>query len=327
MGSNTKNDPVTRFALFTKARELAAQAANAELALSTIDHQATHYEIDHLKAKGDLLVSMSKLAGGTAARQAMIAQCNHVIDLALVGDQYDTARRVAAVASAMARDMGNSVARAEAARRIAEVNECDIAYTKSKAATATLARSPSNPDANLVAGTFRCFVRGDWNSGLPMLAAGRDPVLKALAQRDLAAPADAAAQAALADAWWELAEQQTDLRKRQVRQHAAMWYQKSIPQLNGFAKASAEKRLKDAMATGAAGTPVVDLLKMVGRSAYTRRVSRMEDRSADGAGCNGRLSRNSPAFNHTLARNPGHNHNVEWRAGLVRFGSSLVSGQ
>ena len=61
------------------------------------------------------------------------------------------------------------------------------------------------PGGESVLGTYLCFVRGDWDRGLPHLAAGSDAALAATAKHDLARPQDAAARAAAGDAWWGLA--------------------------------------------------------------------------------------------------------------------------
>ena len=68
-----------------------------------------------------------------------------------------------------------------------------------------LEQHPEDAEANLVVGKNLCFRKGDWDDGLDFLARGSDPVLKELAQNDLALPRDAKAQIELGDAWWERA--------------------------------------------------------------------------------------------------------------------------
>ena len=54
-----------------------------------------------------------------------------------------------------------------------------------KKALAALDRNPTHPAANQMVGKYRCFNKGNWITGLPMLALGSDPELKALAIVDL----------------------------------------------------------------------------------------------------------------------------------------------
>ncbi len=60
-----------------------------------------------------------------------------------------------------------------------------------------------DPGANLTAGKYTCFSKGDWKKGLSMLAVGGDPLLRALAERDLKGPATPEEKASLGDAWRE----------------------------------------------------------------------------------------------------------------------------
>lgn len=47
---------------------------------------------------------------------------------------------------------------------------------------------PANPEANLAVGRWYCFSNDDWEDGLPLLAAGSDANLKAVATGDLSQP-------------------------------------------------------------------------------------------------------------------------------------------
>ena len=45
-----------------------------------------------------------------------------------------------------------------------------------------LEKQPGDPTANLAAGRYYCFVKGDWEMGIPMLALGSETALKELAE-------------------------------------------------------------------------------------------------------------------------------------------------
>ena len=47
---------------------------------------------------------------------------------------------------------------------------------------------PVEPAANLAAGRYLCFVKGDWEQGVPYLALGSDAQLKAVAPMELRRP-------------------------------------------------------------------------------------------------------------------------------------------
>ena len=45
-----------------------------------------------------------------------------------------------------------------------------------------LKKTPDDPKANEAVGRYNCFLKGDWQEGLPQLAAGADGQLKQLAE-------------------------------------------------------------------------------------------------------------------------------------------------
>ena len=85
-----------------------------------------------------------------------------------------------------------------------------------------LAADPADADANLAVGRWHCFIKGNWETGLPLLAKGKDPDLSAVAKQDLAAPKDPKAQMNLGDAWWTLAEKEVAPTKTAVQSRRAL---------------------------------------------------------------------------------------------------------
>ena len=131
---------------------------------------------------------------------------------------------------------------AQAEGQAVEATELAKAYEDVKTARVKLAKTPDDPEANLVAGKYLCFVKGDWENGLPMLAFGKDDALKALAAKDLAGVESSSDRAKLGDGWWDLAEKQSGTAKRQLQARAVYWYRQALPGLTGLAKDKVEKR-------------------------------------------------------------------------------------
>ncbi|MGO8747017.1 MAG: SUMF1/EgtB/PvdO family nonheme iron enzyme, partial [Thermoguttaceae bacterium] len=111
-----------------------------------------------------------------------------------------------------------------------------------------LKTEPDDPDACLAVGRWTCFYRGDWDSGLKLLAKGSDGSLKSLAARELASkPSKAEDKVARGDAWWDLAEKATGKAKAAMRRRAGHWYGEAMPDITpGLAKAKVEGRLAQA---------------------------------------------------------------------------------
>jgi hypothetical protein len=115
-------------------------------------------------------------------------------------------------------------------------------YDKAQNATAMLHENPINPSANTAYGKYLCFVKGDWDSGILMLALGDDPKLKALANNELVELSSRRPED-LGDDWWDLAEQENGAIKSRTQGRAIYWYREALPKLSGLAKARVEKRL------------------------------------------------------------------------------------
>jgi hypothetical protein len=119
-----------------------------------------------------------------------------------------------------------------------------------------LKAAPADPAANLAVGKYYCMTRNDWSNGLPMLARGSDPSLKALAAKELADPKVGEALAALADEWWEFATKQTDAQTKAYSiAHAADVYVRARNAgLAGLHRSLADRRIGEAEATAKAAT-------------------------------------------------------------------------
>ena len=123
-------------------------------------------------------------------------------------DRFDVARRVALLAKrAMGRVNDNQFKR-EILERNKEIERQKKRYAAVAEALKKIAANPADADANLALGRWHCFVKGNWEKGLPMLVKGKDADLSAAAKQDLAGPKDPKAQMDLGDAWWALSEKE-----------------------------------------------------------------------------------------------------------------------
>jgi hypothetical protein len=115
-------------------------------------------------------------------------------------------------------------------------------FTKVQLMLEKLKTSPEDAEANTMVGKYRVFVRGDFETGLPMLAKGSDPALKAIAIAEQKNPTTAEAQKALADQWWDLAGK-VPVAADVCKARAANWYGKAEPNLTGLAKGFVKQRM------------------------------------------------------------------------------------
>jgi hypothetical protein len=221
--------PEERFVLRRRAAELARDTGQLALMRQAIELIATEFKIDALMVE---------------AKMTTTDGAEELIRRAVIEDRYDVALDVVnrLYQKASARD------RKEARRTQMEVERLRERWLEASLALKTLEATPDDPLANLTAGRWFWFQKGEVGQGLSHLAKGSDMPLRQLAQRELAEQlSDSDRQLKLADAWWEFAQTRKGEEKDCFMLHAADWYEEVNPTLpGGLTKVRIEKRLEEA---------------------------------------------------------------------------------
>ena len=113
---------------------------------------------------------------------------------------------------------------------------------------AKLKTSPNDPTANFAVGSYLCFAKDRWESGLPLLERAGIPAIAAAASKEIAAHADGSQRLAVADAWWNASQKQTGLAAQAMRDRAVTWYEKAVNsgEVTGLDRIRVQKRIADA---------------------------------------------------------------------------------
>jgi hypothetical protein len=241
----TNDDPTGRYVLLREAAVLAASAGELDLALKAADLMAKHYHVSGADIKATVFE--------TAARSFVSAELSKVLaERALAAanegfetDDYPAVIRLMKIAEPAARTAKSEPLITAVQARAKEAEMLNAEYKKLSKVLALLLVKPDDPDANLAAGKFYCFYKGNWDTGLPMLAKGRDDKLKELAARDGAAPVKAAAQIELGEAWLMLSEEEKDVAKKHLQWRARHWFEQALPSVTGLTRTKVEAYLKD----------------------------------------------------------------------------------
>jgi hypothetical protein len=104
--------------------------------------------------------------------------------------------------------------------------------------------SPDDPKANLKVGRWYCFIKGQWEKGLPYLVKCGQAELTSLAEMDMAGPTEPAKQVEVAEGWSKYAQTEEDDAVPQIELRAGHWLKQALPSLSGLEKVSAEKQLE-----------------------------------------------------------------------------------
>jgi hypothetical protein len=256
----SSHDTVARFVLLSDARDLAVAAGDPVRAWQAIDALSIAYQVDRGAMQAAALSGLLKAPLTPVAASTSTANAMQLVDRLCAAGDYPSAERVASQAETLALRSHNTKLLASVRLRVADVRSQLQEYQRGAAALDKLKQTPQDAEANLAAGTYLCFTRGDWPRGLSYLAKGSDAVLKQAALAEGAAPQTAEGWKAVGDNWWESAEKKPGPARQAMRRRAADWYQKCLPALAGLTQELIAKRITQAGATPAS---VIDLLALI----------------------------------------------------------------
>jgi len=244
--SDAGDNPTMQYALLCEARDVAAGLGNPGLASAAVDRISARYEIeDPLRMKMDALKAVAR-AVHTVEDAARLAEiCLGLVDRMVAKDDYESAAEAAEAALSAATASRDRDLAERAGARLQDVQALLREYRRVEKAFQTLAANPDDPEACATIGRFLCFFKGDWDAGLPMLAAGGDEALKALAKRDMKGSGDPELQSQIGSDWWEVARKNAGMAKDRIQLRAIAWHQKALPSLTDPARAKIEKQIDE----------------------------------------------------------------------------------
>jgi len=240
----TEKDAVQKYALFVEAIGLATDAGNTDEAFATVTELCAVFDAVSSREKGIVLANFAKKTTKPEDFKTLVDRYLTVVNEAM-GDSDPVAAsdllKDCKPLATKAKDKGLSSILSDKAKEIVALA---AEIKKLKPSMDKLKESPDDPDANLVVGRYECFVRGDWEKGLPLLAKSSDETLKSIVALDLETT-DAEQISKAADAWWTAADKEkVPAAKVAMKAHASDLYGKAIANLTGIAKATAEKRIE-----------------------------------------------------------------------------------
>ncbi len=247
--ARTADDPAGQFTLLRVARDIAAQSGDVTTAFAAIEMLDRGFHIDAVKMKTDALLMAAKSI--VRAEDAKVAGEESValVRAAIAQDDYPTAEQLLRVGQSSARKSRD----AELIRDLTDLGRgmkrITRAYEAVQPALRVLDEKPTDPAANLSVGRFYCFVKGDWQLGVSMLALADNTPYQTPARKELEEVSSLERQVALGDAWWDLGQQADASEQEALLGRAGVWYERALPQLRpGLTKAKVEKRLDEVAA-------------------------------------------------------------------------------
>lgn len=240
----TPDDPSSKYVLLREAANVAARSGNPRTAMEALEAMGKAFKVDGLALKEASLAKLESTVIRPEDAHALAEAYLTAVDEAAAQERWESAQKSAQGAMAAAKRSKDVTLLLKTDARTKGVSEEKAARDRAAKAEEGLRTHPEDPALNRERGEYLCFVKGDWGQGLPRLAKGSDPVLRALAARDLAAPGDLARRVEIADGWWDLAEREkVSARRVQLQKRAVTWYQAGLPEATGLLKVKLEKRI------------------------------------------------------------------------------------
>lgn len=231
-------DPVSKYALFLTAQSLYLEGDDYIGALHAIDSIQNHFQIDALKQKYDILdQAISSRLKNTQYKQ-IFEQIRPLIEESLLKNDYETARKLGVLAKNTATKTRVRSLELTAREYNLEINSLQSQYEQYLQQQRALKTAPDDKQLNQETGRYLCYVNNNWKEGLKRLALG-DNKLSQIARLELQENPDAAT---VGEAWWDASEKLSSFPAKNVRHHAAIWYQKALPQLEGLVKTDIEQK-------------------------------------------------------------------------------------
>ena len=226
--ANRGGETLTRVALCMEARDLSASTGDVETGLEAVREISTLFGVGALDAQADFLGGLKRISRADSG--VVLEAWLGIAEEALAAGAYELADRAASRGNRLAGLSRDTGMKARAKELYGRMRDLARQYRALKPHLAKLEQSPDDPAANAKVGEFTCFVRGDWEAGLPMLSKSTDGTLANLAKRDLAVPTGREAMR-VGDGWWDLGTKGRGSRKSEARGRAVHWYESALGDL------------------------------------------------------------------------------------------------
>lgn len=232
---------VEKYVLLSRAKDLFTEGANVQGAFGAIDELAGLYDVKGYKLKAEAVALINKNGWHNEQRWRVVMAMPGVIVEAIMAEDFEAARQLAAAEMFAARLTQDADAIKEATARGIQIRDAENACGEAKKAAATIEKTPEDADANLKFGKYVCFYLGDWKSGLPMLAKGSDAALKAAVELEKESD-----KIKLGDKWWEIAAAYTGVAKANIMDRAAKMYADGVGTMEpGLGRSRVESRMEE----------------------------------------------------------------------------------
>ncbi len=242
--STVTEGPAVEFVLLKMAQVQATAARDYATVLKANEELERRFDYDGAESTSEALAAISRSLRGTVERKGMVLRAIPLVQQCFAQDRIASALKYSTFCQAAGRLCGDPAIAQRTAAMHDQLQAIESELPAVQQALEALRDSPDLGSQNLTIGRYHCFTRGSWETGLPYLAKCDDPVLRSLAERDLAGGGGGDGWTAQGDGWWDYAEMQPPAIRNACRRRAAYWYTEAAATLSGLMKDRVEKRVQ-----------------------------------------------------------------------------------
>ncbi|MHB8956355.1 MAG: trypsin-like peptidase domain-containing protein [Pirellulaceae bacterium] len=239
-------DPAAAFVCLWEASRTAAKAGQIDVTFGTLAGLERWYEIDDqlLPMQIEVLALCERAVRSNEHKAQALVYAVRLIDFAESRRDFASGAKLIALANTLARNLRSGDILHAVQARTSHFEAFKEAYNLAEAARQQLASDPKNAQAHWAVGRFMTVFDEDWSEeSLNHLAAGSDASFAEASQLELAAPMTPPSQVAVGDAWWELAEKESEIGQATVKAHAVEWYKRCQSKLGALDRTRVDERL------------------------------------------------------------------------------------
>ncbi|MCI0740274.1 MAG: WD40 repeat domain-containing protein [Gemmataceae bacterium] len=244
---DTSDDPAGRSVLLRRSLELASGAGDVATAFQAIEEMALESKYTPARIyqmKSEALTTASTSVTTNDAYQTVYDSALALLEDALAVDDFKAAKQLVQTADNAGRKLRNVNLVSAVRKRADDIAKLEKEFARWAPFAEVLAKNPNDPEACYQMGQYQALMKGNWETGLPLLARGLNLDMKSLASADLAEPKTAQEQIKLAARWFKLG---LDL-KGNMQIHALLraysWYQQALADAGMDQLADIENQMK-----------------------------------------------------------------------------------
>ena len=229
-----KQKPDESYALMLAAERLAMGAGDAETLIKALDVRIGRFEID---AYEENLLALTNFAEESfnvklvKGREAFIRRSIHVIYAAISENDFLRANKIARSANRYASHGSVTTIPRILTKLQSHLGAAQSSYNDAKEHLTSLRINPDDDEAAAEFGQFLCFIKGDWKTGLPLLARSKNENLGSAAKMDAEGAKSIDEKVTLADAWYALAERASGVYRQAAVNRAVLYYDQAYRQM------------------------------------------------------------------------------------------------